>query len=161
MPPGLHRAATVPLAAAARLTCTGEATPMPISRSLWWFARSKALPRWSMWMPSRPSTVSTCCFSGLTTWRWRGMAMDQPRPEGCFEADLAAVAAAAHRHGKIAGGVFGSVAALRHAIGLGYRLVVCTADVVLLAVNSQAAARACRTVLDEGTHGDAADAASS
>ena len=50
---------------------------------------------------------------------------------------------------------------VRQAIGLGYRLVVCSGDIVLLAINSPAAARAFRTVLDEVSHGDAVDASSS
>ena len=90
----------------------------------------------------------------------RGMPMDQPRPAGCFDAEMAAVAAAAQRHGKIAGGVFGTSAALTQALALGYRLVACTGDVPLLASNSQAAARSCRAAMADDTPHDTAGPAS-
>jgi len=90
----------------------------------------------------------------------RGMPMDQQRPEGCFNSELAVVAQAARRHGKIAGGVFPSAAACKQAFALGYRLIVCTGDVSLLSANSQAAARSCRTERAENAVCDAAVPAS-
>ena len=70
----------------------------------------------------------------------RGMPMDVPRPEGCFDAELEAVAEAAARHGKIAAGVFRSEDAFKQAINLGYRLVVCTGDIPMLADGSRSMA---------------------
>lgn len=75
-----------------------------------------------------------------------GMPMDQPRSEDCFKAELAAVATAARRHGKIAGGVF-SMAGLKQAVDLGYHMVVSGGDVSLLAQNSYALSRSCRATL--------------
>lgn len=77
----------------------------------------------------------------------RGMPMDKPRPAGCFDAAMKTVAAAAKKHGKTAGGIFREPAALRQALDLGYRLIVCSGDVPLLTVNSQAAARDARAAL--------------
>lgn len=77
----------------------------------------------------------------------RGMPMDQPRPDGCFDDVLEAVARAAKANGKIAGGVFPSEQALPKAVELGYTLVVGTGDVALLAQGSRAAADRLRTSL--------------
>ena len=76
-----------------------------------------------------------------------GMRMDQPMPKDFFKAELTAVAEAARRHNKIAGGVFRSVEMLRLAIELDYHMVVCCADVPLLANNSQAEAQTYRAEL--------------
>ncbi len=80
-----------------------------------------------------------------------GMPMDKPRPPGCFKTEKKAVTDAARRHGKIAGGVFGSPEAAGRAVESGFRQIVCTGDVPLLSVNSQAAAKACRAEL-KGKH---------
>lgn len=90
----------------------------------------------------------------------RGMPMDRPRPAGCFDAEMRAVAEAARRHGKLAGGVFMSPEAAKQAVALGYRLVVCAGDVPLLAENSGAAARACRAALGGRTAPGSAEPAS-
>lgn len=76
-----------------------------------------------------------------------GMPMDQPRPQGCFDDELAKVAEAAKRHGKIAGGLFTSPEAVRQARKMGYNLLACTGDVPLLAVNSRNAAQDLRKQL--------------
>lgn len=62
-----------------------------------------------------------------------GLPMDQPRPAGCFDEAYRNVAAAAARHGKIAGSVFATLETLQPAVELGYRLIVSAADVSLLA----------------------------
>ena len=89
----------------------------------------------------------------------RGMAMDQPKPAGCFDAAQERMARAARANGKIAGGVFANAQALSRAIEWGYTLVVGTADVALLATGSQAAAERLRQDCGLGdrarTHEDA------
>jgi 4-hydroxy-2-oxoheptanedioate aldolase len=78
----------------------------------------------------------------------RGMKMDQPRATDCFDAEMQAVANAALRHGKIAGGSFPVVEVLRKAVAMGFRLVAGGADAALLATASSAAAAAARAALD-------------
>ena len=69
----------------------------------------------------------------------QGMPMDAPRPEGCFDEVQRKVAEAARAHGKHAGGVFRTPAALKLAAEVGYRLIVSGADVVFLAEASKQA----------------------
>ena len=76
-----------------------------------------------------------------------GLPMDKTPPEGCCDDARRTVAEAAGTHGKIAGGVFPSVAALRSAVKLGYRLIVGCADVGLLAAGSEDAVRPLRDCL--------------
>jgi 4-hydroxy-2-oxoheptanedioate aldolase len=71
----------------------------------------------------------------------KGIRMGEPRPEGCFDAEMAAVAEAAGRHGKIAGCVVGTPAALTRAVEFGYRLVNCAADARLLGSYSKVEAQ--------------------
>ena len=84
----------------------------------------------------------------------RGMPMDQPRPEGCYDAEMAAVAEAAKRHGKIAGGIFNTPTTLQRALKLGYRLIVGSGDVPLLSTHSAAAAKQLHGVLADPTSSD-------
>ena len=79
----------------------------------------------------------------------RGLPMDQPRPEGYYDAEYAALAAATRRHGKIAAGIFSTPATRKQAIAQGYRLIICTGDVGLLSANSLAQARAARTEIGQ------------
>ncbi len=81
----------------------------------------------------------------------RGMPMDQPRPATCFDTEMAAIAAAAHRHGKIAGGIARDPQAQKKFLSLGYHLVVCNGDVPLLTINSKAASQSARAIFSEGT----------
>jgi 4-hydroxy-2-oxoheptanedioate aldolase len=74
----------------------------------------------------------------------RGMRMDQPRAPDVFAAEMQAVAAAARRHGKIAGGSFPVPEVLHRAVELGFRLVAGGGEAALLAAASQAAAAAAR-----------------
>lgn len=76
----------------------------------------------------------------------KGMVMDEPRCEGCFDDELRRVAAAAAEHGKFCGGVFPTVDALKVAVELGYRLITVAADVMLLAAASTARAESFRSV---------------
>ena len=85
----------------------------------------------------------------------RGMPMDQPRAPDCFDAEMQAVAAAARRHGKIAGGSFAVVEVLRKAVGMGFRLVAGGADAALLVAASTAAVAAARAVIEEAAGGQA------
>ncbi len=80
----------------------------------------------------------------------RGMPMDQPRPEGCFDTEMRAVAEAARRHGKIAAGVFMAPDDAKQAVEWGYRLIVCVVDVPLLANNSMNAAKTFRAETGKG-----------
>ena len=82
-----------------------------------------------------------------------GLPMDQPRPEGYFTDALKAVAEAAASHGKLAGAVFPTPAAASEGIQLGYRMLVCTGDVPLLAVGSNEKAQAFRQCLPESGDG--------
>jgi len=74
----------------------------------------------------------------------RGMPMDVPRPAGCFDAAMERIAAAAGRAGKFAAGIFNTPEALRGALAMGYRMIVCCGDVSILAAGSARAADACR-----------------
>ncbi len=67
-----------------------------------------------------------------------GLTMDEPRPAGYFDEALKRVADAAKKHGIIAGGPFVNPADLQKALAWGYRLIVGTADVTLLAAGSRA-----------------------
>lgn len=80
----------------------------------------------------------------------RGMPMDEPRPADCFDREMAAIAEAAQRHGKIAGGIARDAEAQKRMLALGYRLIVCSGDVPLLTLNSSAAAQSARALLDGG-----------
>jgi len=75
-----------------------------------------------------------------------GLPMDQPPPAGHFDAALQRVAAAAAAAGKAAGGVFATPEKLQTGLDLGYRLIVGTGDVSLLAPASQAKAAELRAV---------------
>jgi len=79
----------------------------------------------------------------------RGMPMDQPRPAGIFDQALKTVADTARKHGKFCGGVFTTPDALRQAVELGFRLIVATGDVALLATGSQNQAKSLRTVVPQ------------
>ena len=85
----------------------------------------------------------------------RGMAMDEPRPEGCFDDALRQVADSARACGKVAGGVFPTPEALTQAVAMGYRLAVATADVPLLAMGSSAKAQVMRAALEAAQDGPA------
>ncbi len=76
-----------------------------------------------------------------------GMPMDKPRPEGHFDEALAIVAKAAAEHGKLAGGVFTTPDTLVKAVSLGYRLIVASGDVGLLANGSKAATKTLRDAI--------------
>ena len=78
-----------------------------------------------------------------------GLPMDAPRPQGCFDDALRRVAEAAGSQGKIAGGVFVNPGELQQGVELGYRLVVSSADVMLLAGGSQQQAQVMRECLAE------------
>ena len=73
-----------------------------------------------------------------------GLPMDKPRPNGYFKDAVRSIAAAAKSYNKIAGGVFTSPETVREAAELGYRLIISTADVALLASGSQEKAREVR-----------------
>ncbi len=75
-----------------------------------------------------------------------GMPMDKPRPAGFFDEAMARIAQAAARHGKTAAGIFATPESLRQGLDLGYRMLIGTSDVSLLAPASQAAARNLRAV---------------
>ncbi len=77
----------------------------------------------------------------------RGLPMDQPRPANCFDREMAAIAAAARRHGKIAGGIARDPESQKQMLAMGYHLLVCTGDVPLLTAHSTAAAQSARAVL--------------
>ena len=66
-----------------------------------------------------------------------GLPMEKPRPEHYFSEALRKVAGAAAASKKIAGGVFTAPDAIREAVDLGYRLIVSSADVALLANGSK------------------------
>jgi len=78
----------------------------------------------------------------------RGLAMDKPRPKGYFDKALKTVADAAEASGKIYGGVFATQQALSTAVEMGYKLIVGTADVVLLANASRETAGLLRACVD-------------
>jgi 4-hydroxy-2-oxoheptanedioate aldolase len=78
-----------------------------------------------------------------------GLPMDAPRPQGCFDDALRRVAEAAGSQGKIAGAVFVNPGELQQGVQLGYRLVVSSADVILLAGGSQQQAQVMRECLAE------------
>ena len=85
----------------------------------------------------------------------RGLPMDKPRPKGCYDEAIKAVAQAAANHGKFSGGVFANPEALSNAIAVGHRFIVGTADSGLLANASKQAADTLRKVLnvtDDKTH---------
>ena len=63
--------------------------------------------------------------------------MDAPLPQDYFLKAKRAIADAALAHGIVAGSVFPSLELIKEGIGLGYRLVVATADAVLLANGSR------------------------
>ncbi|MFA5865437.1 MAG: aldolase/citrate lyase family protein [Phycisphaerae bacterium] len=71
-----------------------------------------------------------------------GLIMDQPRPRDYFDSALKKVAQAAHSHQKLTGGVFTNPDAVRQASVLGYRLLVGSGDVGLLAEGSKNQAKA-------------------
>ena len=77
----------------------------------------------------------------------QGLAMDQPRPKGYFDAALRNIADSAKARGKIAGGVFATPEALTLAAKLDYRLVATSADVSLLVDGSSAKAQLMRQAL--------------
>ncbi len=77
----------------------------------------------------------------------QGLAMDKPRPKGCFDKALKTVADAAKRHGKFAGGVFATPESLNEAVQLGYRLIVVGADASLLPAASAEKAQTMRNAL--------------
>ena len=79
-----------------------------------------------------------------------GLPMDAARPQGHFDEAHRRVAAAARAHGKHAGGVFVTPQAMCFAAEAGYRLVVCTADVMLLAEASKMKSEALRGALAAG-----------
>ena len=83
----------------------------------------------------------------------QGMVMDQPRPAGHFDSEMAEVGAAAKRHGKIAGGIFATPETIRMGVELGYHMIVSAGDSALLATNSLQAANSCRGALG-GDHAD-------
>ena len=79
----------------------------------------------------------------------KGMPMDGQRPAGCFDAEMKRVADAATRAGKFAAGIFTTPEALRGALAMGYRMIVCCGDVPLLAAGSVQAAKACRAAVGQ------------
>ena len=78
-----------------------------------------------------------------------GLPMDKPRPDKYFSKAIRSVANAAVSHNKIVGGVFISPESVREAVGLGYRIIVSTADVVLLASRSKEKSKEVRQSLDK------------
>ncbi len=79
----------------------------------------------------------------------REMPMDSPRPSGCFDSEMKRVADAATNSGKIAAGISTTPDALRCAVEMGYRMIVCTADVLLLVSGSTQAEKVCRETLGQ------------
>jgi 4-hydroxy-2-oxoheptanedioate aldolase len=87
-------------------------------------------------------------FFGPDDMRLRlGQRMDGTLPAGFFDEASRRVAQAARAQGKIAGSVFGTPNALTHGVEMGYRLIVCTADVKLLAEGSHNKSEALRDAL--------------
>jgi len=87
-------------------------------------------------------------FFGPDDMRLRlGHRMDGALPAGFFDDALQRVAEAARAHGKIAGSTFGTPSALARGVEMGYRLIVCTADVMLLAEGSRAKSEMLRDAL--------------
>ena len=78
----------------------------------------------------------------------RGQKMDQPRPAGFVDDALEGVAQAARKHGKISGGVFAAPDTLRRAVSLGYRMIACTLDAVLIGPASKEKSRQLRSALE-------------
>ena len=76
-----------------------------------------------------------------------GLPMNQKSPNGYFNDAVRAIADAAKSHDKIAGGVFTSPESIMEAAEYGYRLIISTADVVLLAAGSKEKAQAMRQSL--------------
>lgn len=79
----------------------------------------------------------------------QGMRMDGQRPAGCFDEAMKRVADAATRAGKFAAGIFFTPEALRGAIAMGYRMIICCGDVPLLATGSAQAAKTCREAVGQ------------
>ena len=77
-----------------------------------------------------------------------GMAMDKPRPEGCFDKEQKILADACKKNGKIAGGVYVNPKTLSAAVKLGYTLIACAGDVGFLADGSKQAVEPLRQCLD-------------
>ena len=73
--------------------------------------------------------------------------MTEPFPAGYFDEARADVAQAASAAGKIAGGVFPTPESLKSALSLGYRLVVVSSDVLLLAAGAKTKADTMRDCL--------------
>lgn len=80
-----------------------------------------------------------------------GLAMDRPRPEGCFNKEFQAVAAAAAANGKLAGSVFATPEAVRYGVEWGYRLIVGGGDMAFLTAGSQEKSRSLRAVIPTGS----------
>ncbi len=77
-----------------------------------------------------------------------GLKMEQKRPDGYFSAQLEKIAKLTKKYGKLAGSVFVNPDDVKYAIELGYRLILSSADVVLLAKGSKEASTAIRAVVD-------------
>ena len=77
----------------------------------------------------------------------QGLPMHEPRPNGHFDDPLKGVADAARACGKVAGGVFASPETMRSAVAMGFRLVVASGDVLLLASGSTAQAAVMRKTI--------------
>lgn len=75
-----------------------------------------------------------------------GLPMDSTRPAGVFDDAYRQMAEAARRHGKHAGGIFLTPNSLKTGLDLGYRLMVCAADALLLSDKSSADTRLLRNV---------------
>lgn len=76
-----------------------------------------------------------------------GLAMDQPRPPGCFDEAFRKVAQAAISHGKLAGSVFATPEALTYGLSLGYRMIVVGGDMTFLTAGSEDKAQAIRKAM--------------
>jgi 4-hydroxy-2-oxoheptanedioate aldolase len=80
-----------------------------------------------------------------------GLVMDQPRPDGYFDDVFKTIADTARKHGLIAGSVFTSANDLQKALGWGYRLIVGSSDVGLLAAGSKAQSQLLKQCLRQST----------
>jgi len=78
----------------------------------------------------------------------KGMKMDTSRVSGYFGKEMKQIAEAATKTGKIAAGVFTTPDAITDGIAMGYRMMICCADVSLLAVGSLQAAKICRQTIN-------------
>ncbi len=83
-----------------------------------------------------------------------GLEMDKPRPEGYFSEKMEAIGKLAQKYDKFAGSVFVKPEDVRHAVEIGYRLIVSAADITLLGAASRNLTRDIRSVLESSAGTD-------